>query len=393
MIHVARAVATLAVLVVLLLTIPLGAQRASTGRAAGPAGGHTTALAAAPAGEWRQFRGTPNLTGVSSSAPPATLKVLWTHELGDTIESSAAIAGGVVYVGGGDGDLVALDFNTGALKWKYATGNLIGESSPAVGADAVYVGDLGGIFHAVNIRDGKPLWTFRTGSEIKSSPVIVADTVLIGSYDTHLYALDAKTGHLRWKVMTKGNVHATPAVVDGLAFIAGCDAVLRAIRVADGREAYQIESGAYTGASPVIENGRAYFGTFNNEVLAFDLRQRRRLWRFADPDRKFPFYSSAALSGGRVVLGGRDKFVYSLDTATGKPAWTFATRARVDSSPVIADGRVYVGSGDGRLYVLDAATGQKLSEFDAGAGITTSPAVAGGRVVIGSSDGKLYVLG
>ena len=39
--------------------------------------------AAAPADEWRQFRGTPSLTGVSSSAVPATLKVLWTYELGD----------------------------------------------------------------------------------------------------------------------------------------------------------------------------------------------------------------------------------------------------------------------------------------------------------------------
>ena len=41
----------------------------------------------------------------------------------------------------------------------------------------------------------------------------------------------------------------------------------------------------------------------------------------------------------------------------GRAAWTFVTRARVDSSPAIAGGRVYVGSSDGKLYVLDAATG------------------------------------
>ena len=98
-----------------------------------------------------------SLTGVSASAPPATLKLLWTYDAGDVIDSSAAIADGVVYVGGGDGDLLALDLASGTLRWKYATGNLIGESSPAVGADAVYIGDLGGILHAVNLRDGKPL--------------------------------------------------------------------------------------------------------------------------------------------------------------------------------------------------------------------------------------------
>jgi outer membrane protein assembly factor BamB len=194
-------------------------------------------------------------------------------------------------------------------------------------------------------------------------------------------------------VQTNGQVHATPAVQDGLAFIAGCDAILRAIRVTDGKEAYQIDSGAYTGASPVIDGTRAYFGTFENEVLAFDLAKRERIWRYADPDRQFPFYSSAALSSGRVVVGGRDKLVHSIDAATGKPVWTFATRARVDSSPVIAGGRVYVGSGDGHLYVLDEKTGRKLFEFDAGAGFSASPSIAGNRVVIGAQDGMLYVFG
>lgn len=347
----------------------------------------------APANEWRQFRGTPTLTGVSSAAPPATLKVLWSQQLGEIIESSAAIVDGVVYVGGGDGDLAAFDLASGQMRWKYATGNLIGESSPTVAGGTVFIGDLAGIFHAVNVADGKRRWTFKTGSEIKSSPVVVGDTVLIASYDTHLYALDARTGALRWKVQTDGQVHATPAVHDGLAFIAGCDSILRAVRVSDGKEAYQIKSGAYTAASPLIHEGRAYFGTYDNEVLAFDLKGRRRLWRFSDPERQFPFISSAALANGRIIVGGRDKFVHALDAETGKPAWSFATRARVESSPVVAAGRVYIGSGDGKLYVLDAQTGKKISEFDAGAGISASPAIANGRVVIGAQDGRIYVLG
>jgi eukaryotic-like serine/threonine-protein kinase len=355
--------------------------------------------ATAAANEWRQFRGNPRLTGVSASAPPSTLKVLWTYDAGDVIDSSAAIADGVVYVGGGNGDLIALDLASGTLRWKYTTGNLIGESSPAVSSDAVYIGDLGGIVHAVNTRDGKALWTFKTGSEIKSSPVVVPgapgvnDVVLIGSYDSYLYGLDARTGRLRWKVLTNGMVNATPAVQDGLAFIAGCDAIFRAIRVADGKQMYQVESGAYIGASPVVDGDRAYFGTFNFEVLALDLKKRRVVWRYSQPDAQFPYYSSAALSNGRVIVGGRDKTVHAIDTSTGKAVWTFATRARVDSSPVVAGGRVYVGSSDGRLYVLDAASGQKLSEFDTGAPITASPAIAAGRVVIGSQDGRLYVLG
>ena len=218
-------------------------------------------------------------------------------------------------------------------------------------------------------------------------------SVLIGSYDGHLYGLDAKTGRQRWKAQTQGQVHATPAVQDGLAFIAGCDSIFRAIRVTDGREMFQIPSGAYTGASPVLDGDRAYFGTFEFEVLALDLKRRRIAWRYAPADARFPFYSSAALANGRVIVGGRDKVVHALDTATGKPAWTFTTRARVDSSPVVAGGRIYIGSSDHRLYVLDAISGAKIWEFDTGAAITASPAIASGKVVIGTQDGTVYVFG
>jgi len=349
---------------------------------------------AVPAEEWRQFRGSPRLTGVSTATLPPTLKLLWTYDTGDDpIDSSAAIVDGTVYVGAGTGDLVALDLAAGTPRWKYATGNLIGESSPAVGPEAVYIGDLGGLVHAVRRKDGSRLWTFTTGAEIKASPVLVGDLVLIGSYDSHLYALDAGSGRLRWKVQTRGQVHATAAVQDGLTFVAGCDAIFRAIRIADGSEAYQIVSGAYTGASPVLDGDRAYFGTFNYEVLALDLKQRRIVWRYADEDTEFPFYSSAALAGGRLFVGGRDKVLHAIDAASGARAWTFATRARVDSSPVVAGGRVYVGSSDGRLYALDAASGKKVWEFEIGTAVTASPAVAAGRLVIGAQDGRLYVFG
>jgi outer membrane protein assembly factor BamB len=85
--------------------------------------------------------------------------------------------------------------------------------------------------------------------------------------------------------------------------------------------------------------------------------------------------------------------VRAIDALSGKMTLSFATRARVDSSPVVAGGRVYIGSSDGKLYMLDAATGTKQAEFEAGDAITASPAIAAGRVVVGSVDGHLYCLG
>src|SRR5271157_343958 len=51
------------------------------------------------ADDWPQFRGNPQLTGVATGSVPANLKLLWTYDAGESIESSAAISGGTVYVG------------------------------------------------------------------------------------------------------------------------------------------------------------------------------------------------------------------------------------------------------------------------------------------------------
>jgi outer membrane protein assembly factor BamB len=126
---------------------------------------------------------------------------------------------------------------------------------------------------------------------------------------------------------------------------------------------------------------------------SLDLKTHQFKWRYKHAEREFPFMSSAAVAGGKVVVGGRDKMIHALDSASGKALWTYMTRARVESSPAVAGSRVYVGSGDGRFYVFDLATGAKVWEYDMGGALSASPAIAAGRVVIGSQDGRLVCFG
>jgi outer membrane protein assembly factor BamB len=154
-----------------------------------------------------------------------------------------------------------------------------------------------------------------------------------------------------------------------------------------------VKTGAYTASSPALTPGGIYFGAHTEEVFGIDRLAKRIKWRYQHPDRKFPFNSSAAASGGRIVIGGRDKMVHCLDEKTGKAVWTFMTRARVESSPAIAGGHVYVGSHDGRLYVLSLEKGGKLWEFEAGGAISSSPAIADGKLYFATQDGKIYCLG
>ena len=217
--------------------------------------------------------------------------------------------------------------------------------------------------------------------------------MLIGSYDGNLYAADAKTGALVWKFKTTAQVHATPSVVGGFAHITGCDGILRAIRISDGTESYNVKIGSYTGASPALEGTMAYFGTFDNEVMGVDMAGRRIVWRYEHPQRKFPFYATPAVVGGMVYVGGRDKMLHALDAKTGNAAWTFASKARIDSSPAVADGRVWFGSNDGNFYAVDLKSGKEVWSFTAGAPISASPAIENDRIVVGAQDGRLYCFG
>lgn len=330
---------------------------------------------------------------------PPQLKVLWTWDGGETIDSSPAIVGGVVYVGTGAGELVALELSSGKVKWRYKTGEPVGESSPAVANGLVYVGDLAGVVHAVKAQNGQKVWTYRTGSEIKASPVVAGGRVVIGSYDGVLYALDAQSGKLAWAQKTEGQVHATAAVENGVAWIAGCDGYLRGVRIADGKQVTALRFGSYTAASPVLLPDRAILATYDNEVLAVGRNSAKPLWSYEHPERKFPYISSGSVWQGVFYVGGRDKMMHAIDVQTGKERWNVMTRARIEGSPAIASGRIYIGSGDGSFYVLDAATGKRIQEIQAGGPIAASPAISSGspgqpgRVVIGTQDGRLLCLG
>ena len=343
---------------------------------------------------WPQFRGNPNLTGLTISDNPELTDLRWTFDVGDSIESSAAISDGMVYVGSQSGNLLAISLDSGQEIWRYsATKFGIGESSPSVGKELVYIGDLDGVLHAVNRSTGEKVWSFRTDGEIKSSPVIVGDQVLVGSYDSHLYSLTAKSGTLIWKIATDGFVHATPSVMKEVTYISGCDETFRAIRVSDGTEIFHIPSVGYSGASSALSGDQAFFGTFSNEVIAINYRTQKISWRYQSEKSQLPFYSSAAVKEGRVILGGRDKRVYCLQASSGEILWTFLTGGRVDSSPVISGNQVYVGSYDGRFYMLSLDSGKELWNFDTGSPLSASPAIAYGKIVIGSHDGQLFCFG
>jgi glucose dehydrogenase len=119
------------------------------------------------------------------------LGLKWSYATGSDVDSSPAIANGVVYVGSWDDKVYALGAGTGALLWSYTTGNVV-TSSPAVANGVVYVGSDDDNVYALNARTGTLLWSYATGSLVESSPAVANGVVYVGSDDVHMYAFGLK---------------------------------------------------------------------------------------------------------------------------------------------------------------------------------------------------------
>jgi outer membrane protein assembly factor BamB len=217
--------------------------------------------------------------------------------------------------------------------------------------------------------------------------------VLFGSQDAKLYCLKADTGEVVWKYESRDQIRCFPTIVGDRAFVAGCDKNLHVVDLIKGTSDADIDIEGPTCCSPAVMDGNLFVGTEGNTFFALDPRQAKILWRYENADRAAPYRSSAAVTPEAVIVGSRDKYVHALDPKTGRKLWDFATKRKVDSSPVVVGSRVFVGSSDGRVYGLDLKTGREVWRYEAGGEVNASPAVAAGRMVIGTDAGNLYCFG
>src|ERR1044071_5616702 len=108
------------------------------------------------------FHGDAAPTGVYPPAgPPQLTGTKWTFKTDGPIIGSPAIAEGVVYIGSTDGNVYAVDQESGNQKWKFKTfASRQVTSSPTIANGLVYFGGFDGILFAVDAQGGTLKGTF-----------------------------------------------------------------------------------------------------------------------------------------------------------------------------------------------------------------------------------------
>jgi outer membrane protein assembly factor BamB len=315
------------------------------------------------------------------------------------IRDTPTVANGVVYIGS------QTDFNDASGKlsafsaagcgqsvcaplWQGKAGSQsILESSPAVADGVVYVGAADGLLYAFD-ADGcgktfcRPLWTGRTGGSIESTPTVYKGHVYIGSDDGNLYVFKAKGCRrspckAEWSGAIGSAVFpSSPAIAKGVVYIAGQHALAAFEAKGCGAKTCApvwtaSDDNEFFNGSPAVD-GDTLFIPWSTGLAAYAAGGCGQAvcdkeWILFGDGFQAAIVSSPTIANGVVYAGRNTGEVLAWSTkscgqAVCSQIWSGKTGDEiVSSSPTVLNGKVYIGSADdgfpediaGRIYVFD----------------------------------------
>ncbi|SEF15403.1 carboxypeptidase regulatory-like domain-containing protein [Jiangella alba] len=355
---------------------------------------------------WTQYQNNATRNGMSGDALAAeTLRPSWTAAAGSAVTfASPVIAGGRVFLGSDAGRLSAYDAGTGERLWSHQTGDAL-RGTPAVAGDLVVTGGgLDGGLVGLDAATGQQRWAVPTPGRLTvyTAPSVVDGVVYAATGPSQdredtVFALDAATGEQLWATDVGTSVFAGPAVGEGLAIVGNADdGELIALDAATGAVRWTLarERDYFIGGASIVD-GTVFVPTTDGDgggsLLAVDAATGTLRWEAATHGDGQG--STPAVYGDLVIAGSHGLgLVVAYDRETGDQVWQYAVSGAVSASVMVTDDGFVVGGSqlDFRIWALDASTGELAWEATAGGNVTTSPAYADGLLVSADVRGSVF---
>ncbi|MEX0320979.1 MAG: PQQ-binding-like beta-propeller repeat protein [Puniceicoccaceae bacterium] len=316
-------------------------------------------------------------------------KEKWRFEAGGRISAAVTVAEGKVFFGeiSGDGRYYALDKNTGELVWHTDEFNNVWVGASYT-SNGLYLGNMEGMMFGVNPEDGRILWSYDTAKDTPKEnwrnmnrrghgwppgiyPVPVADEekVYIGSWSGYYFAFDQKTGQMLWRTQTN-----------------------------DGN----LNGGLPDSAAPVLWKGYVYVQKTGSVLAALNSKDGAIDWEWRVPR---PFLQNGTIAAhGNTIYASYAHRVTNIpynatiiafsDVESGsEELWKYKGGGGL-TAPVMTDGKLITGSScDPFIVCLDPEDGSVIWRFFSGGEMRENvPAIYGNKVFIHSNKGWLYAI-
>jgi outer membrane protein assembly factor BamB len=191
--------------------------------------------------------------------------------------ASPAVAGDVVVFATAYANLVALDAQTGAVRWQQPLGAGLGVyAKPVVAGGMVFLACQGDQVAAVDLTSGEVRWRYRSdgatllpGAATGATPAVCDGTLYAAFTDGRIVALDAGDGTEQWRHQADGAVVSSPAVSGDVLYVGSHDGRLRALDRHTGECVWAHDLGAWVVSSPAVTGNAVVVAAWNGNLHAF----------------------------------------------------------------------------------------------------------------------------
>jgi len=298
----------------------------------------------------------------------------------------------------GNGQVVALDLESGAAMWSFPVttdGEKIGPffATPLVEGRVVNIGgyDSEGTLWALSLDDGTEQSAVLTNSPIVEGPASVDGGLVVGNNAGEVYLVDPETQEKRLLLKTDESIWATPRVdeASGRVYVASMDHYLYAVDLAGGDTLWTFKAPGALVGTPALSDGVVYFGSLNNVFYAVDAETGDERWHFETEDW---VWGGPLVDEDVVFFGDLSGKVYALNAIDGSQIWAFDAEGGVRATPLLMGDLLYVGTREGKIYGIQAADGtQKWAQSVTGA-VYSHLVGAGGLVLASPHNAKVQLV-
>ena len=342
----------------------------------------------------------PKPTALESYAPKIAGRMVWQAQVGKVgFALVPAVKDGVFYLASGDGDVTALQADTGAVLWRASAGAAV---SAGVGSDGRYTSIVTRGNEVVTFDSGREAWRKRVPSSVVTPPLVAGERVFVMGVDRAVHAFDAIDGRRLWTLQRPGDALTLAQASVLTAFrntllvgqgprLAGVDPLKGTVQwevpMASPRGSNEVERLADL-VGPAVRTGERFcVRAFQSAVGCADAARGAVLW-------------SRNVGGANAVAGDNER-IFGADASDRISAWRAETGDTVWQSEKllyrglsggVAVGPVVVfGDSEGFVHFLDAATGeQQLRLPTDGKAVVGTPVLSGGTLLVTTQAGGLF---
>ncbi|MEX0320985.1 MAG: PQQ-binding-like beta-propeller repeat protein [Puniceicoccaceae bacterium] len=293
----------------------------------------------------------------------------WVQKIG-THGITADLVAGEKGILASDKDFVmySVDYKSGKVRWRHGIldgawvhGHFVHADysaalpgSPTIVDGIVYVGGPDGFVHALDFKTGEEIWRFEAGKVITGAVSIIDGKAMFGriasAFDVPrkeeappFYALDAKTGEIVWISRELGNVWIGPVANDGVLFVGDMSGYVYGVDVDTGKTLWKYYTSKDTPQEnkphderrhgwppgvycmPVLDDEYFYTGSWSGYYFAWEQKTGKVRWRTqtGNPDDGGGLPDSAAptLYKNHLYVQKQGHRILALDVETGGIDW------------------------------------------------------------------------